>query len=109
MSKELRNWIGANTLFATAVYFGVWREVQVVGYFVAALVWVMFVSYAAVLYSGNRKSRSLPVPKSLGLLFDAGVLGVLVVCGWPLSATGYTLAVLAHEAVLWRAPKRPAP
>jgi hypothetical protein len=92
MSKELRNWIGTNALFAAAIYVGVWREIEAVGYFVAAFVWVMFVSYAAVLYSRNAKARSLPVPRTVGLLFDAGVLGALVICGWPITATGYTLA-----------------
>jgi uncharacterized membrane protein len=108
MSNELRNWIGTNVLFATAIYVGVLREIQVVGYFVAALVWVMFAAYAAVLYSRNAKARPYPVPRTVGLLFDAGVLGALVVCGWPLTATGYTLSVLAHEAILWRAARPPA-
>lgn len=108
MAKELRNWIGANAFFAIAIYLGVWRDVQFVGYLVAAFVWVMFFSYAAVLYSGDNKARSLPVPRALGLLFDAGVLSVLILCGWPLTATGYVLAVLAHEAILWKAPKLPA-
>jgi hypothetical protein len=49
MSKELRNWIGTNTLFATAIYWGVWREIHLVGYAVAAFVWLMFATYLAVL------------------------------------------------------------
>jgi hypothetical protein len=105
MSKELRNWIATNALFATAIYWGVWREIQLVGYSVAAFVWVMFATYVAVLYSRSAKADSLPVPRILGLLFDAGVLAALVVCGWPVTATGYTLSVLAHEAILWRAAK----
>ena len=108
MSKELRNWIGTNALFAAAIYVGVWREIQVVGYFVAAFVWVMFATYAAVLYSGSTKARSLPVPRAIGLLFDAGVLSALVTCGWPFTATGYTLSVLAQEAILWKSARPPA-
>jgi len=108
MSKELRNWIGTNALFAAAIYWGVWREIQLVGYSVAAFVWVIFATYAVVLYSGSTKARSLPVPRILGLLFDAGVLGALVTCGWPVTATGYTLSVLAHEAILWKSARPPA-
>lgn len=107
MNNPLRGWIGTNALFAAALYVGVWSELRVVGYLVAAFVWVMFASYVAVLYSRPEKLRSRPVPTLIGLLFDAMVLSVFVTCGWPLTATGYALSVLAHEAIFRRVASPP--
>jgi hypothetical protein len=107
MNKQQGHWIGSNALLAVALYVGVWCEQSLVGYLVAAFIWVMFTSYVAVLYSSPTKPRARPVPIAIGLLFDAVVLGVLVTCRWPLTATSYALSVLAHEAIFWRAARPP--
>lgn len=99
MNNPLLGWIGTNALFAAALYVGVWSEIRVVGYLVAVFVWVMFALYVAVLYSSPEKPRTRPVPTGIGLLFDAMVLSIFVMCGWHLTATGYALSVLAHEAI----------
>lgn len=60
MNNPLRGWIGTNSLFAAAIYVGVWSELRLVGYLVAAFVWVVFASYVAVLYSRSVKPRTRP-------------------------------------------------
>jgi hypothetical protein len=67
---------------------------------VAIFVWAMFVAYAMALYSGDRKTHSRPVPVIANYLFDIAILGIMVLSNWPVTATGYALSVLAHEAVM---------
>ena len=107
MRNETRGWLVSNALFAVALYVGMWLEEPLVGYPVAGFVWLMLVTYVAVLYSNSKQPRVRPVPFVVGCLFDLTVLAVLVTCGWSITATGYALSLGAHELIYWRPRPRP--
>jgi hypothetical protein len=95
MKRKQVDWLLWNALFSAGLYFGVWLDVAPVGYGVIGFVWLMLVCYLLVLYTGDKKTvRKQPVPTSLGVLFDIGVLMVLVSRDWYVTATAYALTVI---------------
>lgn len=90
------DWLLWNALFAVGLYFGVWLDVSLVGYAVVVFVWSMLACYLAVFYAGDKKKVwANPVPTYIGLLFDVGVLVVLISRNWHLTATAYALTAIA--------------
>jgi hypothetical protein len=93
-------WLLWNSVFAVGLYLGVWLEVTLIGYAVAAFVWLMVATYFLVLYGASQgPQRSPPVPRVVGWVFDVAVLTLLVSCHWYWTATGFAIAAIALELV----------
>jgi hypothetical protein len=107
LNEPLSNWLKWNAVLAAALYVGVWLDVVLIGYLVVAFIWLMLVSYFFVLYAGKEGTvRSSPVPKPVGLIFDAAVLAVLISCHWYLTSVAYVLTAIVLEAVYRKARPR---
>jgi len=95
MKRKQVDWLLWNALFSAGLYVGVCLDVAAVGYVVIAFVWLMLVCYLLVLYTGDRRTvREDPVPALLSVLFDIGVLVVLVSRDWYVTATAYALTAI---------------
>lgn len=109
MTKKQVTWAISNSIFALALYFGVWLDISLVGYLIVFFVWLTLAFYLIVLYSGDKnKVRESAVPAYIDLVFDIGILAILVISDWYLTATAYALSAIVL-AITYRNSKNAKP
>lgn len=102
-------WAAWNGLLALGLYFGFIKGIVWIRYATLALIWLLLVSYLALLLSEESRRtyrlRKPPVPSWWELGFDAIALWILFSTGWLLSSFIYFTSSIA---LIWLYYGRPS-
>ncbi len=103
MGHQAIRTIGLNVLLLVAIYFGACQQIDWLAWLAAAFIWFMCAMYFVVLFSsGTPTSSEDPLPTGVGWLVDAIAVFMLVHADWYVTATAYSMSMLALKGIARR-------